>query len=162
MYVQTVRGSIYNTRLPKHPHSPIFQCLKRPQVLHLLTRYMESLTFHEYAMSTSIYASTSPCISAYISIATITPPRYNPYHFLFWSATLSTIIGIRIILVTVLDLVCFATFCLIILYCFYILLDSFVVSIWFASIFLKMLFDSRLVYLFLIRVTQFESYSNKD
>ena len=31
MYVQTIRQSIYETRLPEHPHSPIRRYEQRPQ-----------------------------------------------------------------------------------------------------------------------------------
>ena len=87
IYVQPFMRSIYQNRLPRHPHLPIHQYEQRPQGPSPCPRYMEYCPFHRHVTSRTTTASTDTstalCISAVIVISTITPPRYEPVHLIF-------------------------------------------------------------------------------
>ena len=74
-YIKTFIRSIYEIRLPEHPHLPILQWELRPQGPASRPRYVESCldTALLNAMSTS--TSTAPCISAAVTITAITAPQ---------------------------------------------------------------------------------------
>ena len=85
MYVHTVRRSIYETRRPEQPHSPIRRYKRRPQGPPSWTRYMEYWPFQGHATSTSMYTSTAtstnPRVSAAVTImASTTLLRQEPSH----------------------------------------------------------------------------------
>ena len=73
-----VRQSIYNTRQPEHPHSPIRRYKRRPQGSTSQLRYMESCpdTALLYARITSTSTATSitPCISYAVMITVSIAP----------------------------------------------------------------------------------------
>ena len=60
-YIQTVRWSIYNTRWPKHPHSPIHLYIRRPQGPNPLAPLHGILTNTAHSRSISMSQFTFPC-----------------------------------------------------------------------------------------------------
>ena len=155
-YVQTVRQSIYETKWPYHPHSPIRQYWQLPQGPPLWPRYMESCPFHKHATSTTTYTSKSmaPCISAAVTITASTELlRQETAHHRIRYMTLAPSSASTFLLVTGFDLIWLTIFNLIRLNCCFDLIRlNYYYLIW---------FDSRLMYLFLTRVTQFESHSSQ-
>ena len=156
-YVQTVRRSIYETRQPEHPRSPLLQHKWRPWwppflvPLHVILPG-HSLTLWYRYVYICVY---SPNISAVITITAITAPmRQEPAHSCIRYPTLAPSSASAV--------PCWQPFpngfeSLV----FSIWFDSIVISIWLYSIAFPIRFDSHLTYLFSIRVTKFESYSSE-
>ena len=82
-YIQMIRRSIYKTRRPEYPHSPICQyerCLHGPS---LRPRYMEYCPIHGHGTSTSMSVSTftALCVAVAVTITASTVLMFqDPAH----------------------------------------------------------------------------------
>ena len=112
-YIQTVRRSIYDTRLPEHPHSLIRQYKRCLQVPPSRPRYMESCpdTALLYTTATYTVTSTTLCISADITItASTTPLCQEPAHLRISYPMLVPSSASEVSLVTVFNLISLTIF----------------------------------------------------